>query len=208
MKNRFENKGTIYKIAGAIIAVMMSLALILGAAGSYTVINSRAASVISKSKAKKLALKAFKVKAGKLVDYEIEYDSDSKKPKYEITFSTDTYDYEMEMYAKNGKIIEKSCEISEEPEYEAGKSIISAKKAKKKALADAGLKKAKKVKVSLEDYEEEDEDSEDEDIDESEEEQDYGYYEVTFKNAGYTYEYEIDPVKGIVLKSHMELIKK
>ncbi len=205
MRIKEEKRGFIGRLAAIVFSILMSFILISGAASSLTTINASAASVISKGKAKKIVLKSFNVKASKIEEYECEYNDDDDPAVYEIGFSTEKYDYTAVVNAQTGTINERGCEIIEEPEYPSGKSIISKKAAKKKALANAGLKKAKKVKVSLEDYEEEDDDADDIEVDDV---YDYGYYKVTFSNAGYKYEYELDAVSGAVNKLYVKKNKK
>lgn len=67
--------------------------------------TNNTASLISKSEAKTIALNHAKVKASDIRDYEIELDRDSKVTTYDISFKSGKYEYEYEISASNGKIL-------------------------------------------------------------------------------------------------------
>lgn len=207
------------KMAATIVALMISVAMVGGLAGSMTVMEVNAASTISKKKAKKIAFKDAGVKSS-----EVDADSLSikkKSSKYEIEFETDDYEYDYEINAKTGKIIEKDVEIFTVKAQATNAKTISKNKAKKIALKDAGVSKPKKMKVSLKtddddefDYDDDsdddndddydDDDDSDNDDDEDDEESSYQYYEVSFRTSTYKYVYDIDAVNKTIIKIEMD----
>ncbi len=206
------------KIAATIVALMISVAMVGGLAGSITVMEVNAASTISKKKAKKIAFKDAGVKSS-----EVDADSLSvkkKSSKYEIEFETDDYEYDYEINAKTGKIIEKDVEIFTVKAQATDAKTIGEKKAQKIAKKDAGVSKPKKMKVSLKtdddefdyDYDSDDDDDDDYDDDDSDDDDDdddeessYQYYEVSFRTSTYKYVYDIDAVNKTIIKIEMDL---
>jgi len=72
-----------------------------------------ASTLISKAKAKSIALNHAKVKTADIRDYEIELDKDSTVATYEIGFESGKYEFEYEINAKTGKIIKSQKEIND-----------------------------------------------------------------------------------------------
>ncbi len=101
---------------------------------------------------------------------------------YEIEFESDTYEYEFEINAKTGKIIEWD---------KAKKEIITLAEAKKVALKKAGLSSKTvtytKAKLTKDDGDQ--------------------IYEIEFTYNGYEYEFEIDAEDGTVIDWDKEKIK-
>lgn len=204
------------KIAATIVALMISVAMVGGLAGSMTVMEVNAASTISKKKAKKIAFKDAGVKSS-----EVDADSLSikkKSYKYEIEFETDDYEFDYEINAKTGKIIEKDVEIFTVKAQATNAKVIGKSKAKKIALKDAGVSKPKKMKVSSKtddddefDYDDDSDDDDDVDYDDDsdndddDEESSYQYYEVSFRTSTYKYVYDIDAVNKTIIKIEMDL---
>lgn len=131
--------------------------------------------VISKSKAKEIAMNHAKVK--EITNYKIEKDNDDGVLEYEIEFVSGNKKYEYVMNASNGKILK----------YEI-KTIslqkITSHQAKKIALKHAGLlnQKVNDLEVELEDH----------------------YYEVSFETKSYEYEYKIDAKSGKIINYEKE----
>ena len=67
--------------------------------------SSKADSIISKAKAKDIALKAAGVKESEIFDYEIELDRDDGVASYEISFQAGNIEYEYDIKASDGKIL-------------------------------------------------------------------------------------------------------
>ena len=203
------------KMAATIVALMISVAMVGGLAGSMTVMEVNAASTISKKKAKKIAFKDAGVKSS-----EVDADSLSikkKSSKYEIEFETDDYEFDYEINAKTGKIIEKDVEIFTVKAQATDAKKIGENKAIKIAKKDAGVSKPKKMKVSLKtddddefDYDDDSDDDDDDDYDDDsdndddDEESSYQYYEVSFRTSTYKYVYDIDAVNKTIIKIEMD----
>ncbi len=66
--------------------------------------------LITKAKAKSIALKNAGVKAKNIFDYEISLEKEKGIWVYEIDFETKKYEYEYEINAKSGKVIRKDIE--------------------------------------------------------------------------------------------------
>lgn len=109
-------------------------------------------------------------------------------PHYDIDFVSGGYEYEVEVNAKNGRIIGYEREREEKkPQVDTSK-FISADAAKKAALAHAGLTEAQVTELEAE-----------LDTDSL-----TAHYDVDFKCGGYEYEYKINAKSGKVISFEKE----
>ncbi len=137
-------------------------------------------------KAKEIALENAKIKKADAVFKKAYYDSDDLVAHYDIKFVANGYEYEYEINAANGAILEKDIEkepVREQVSQVPEKELISKEKAKEIALSHAKVDsaKVKAVKVEL-------------DRDDL-----IAHYEVEFVEGKYEYEYEINAESGKVI---------
>ena len=140
---------------------------------------------ISVEAAKQKALDNAGVKAKDAVFLKAYYDSDDLVPHYEIKFHANGYEYEYEVKAADGAILDKDVEREREPvkTTSASSNYISADKAKSVAYSHANVKAAnvKYAKAEL--------DRDDMVV----------HYDVEFVAGKYEYEYEINAETGKVI---------
>ena len=137
-------------------------------------------------KAKEIALENAEIKKADAVFKKAYYDSDDLVAHYDIKFVANGYEYEYEINAANGAILEKDIEkeeIREQVSQAPEKELISEEKAKEIALSHAKVDsaKVKAVKVEL--------DRDDLIV----------HYEVEFVEGKYEYEYEINAESGKII---------
>ncbi len=164
---------------------------------------------ISKEKAKEIALNDAKVT--KYNKMEIEFDADNGIIIYDVEFETDTHEYDYEIDAVSGKIVNSNKEKHDEDDHNdyedhdedddhthhdtnsnnsnntnTSSNFITSSKAKEIALNHAKVNNAQNIKVEL--------DSEDRE------------YSVEFKYNGKEYDYEIDAISGKIIEYDIEPI--
>lgn len=146
---------------------------------------------ISVEAAKQKALADAGVKEEDAVFLKAYYDSDDLVPHYDVKFEANGYEYEYEVKASDGAVLEKDVDKERRPVNNAPASddYISADKAKSLAYEHAGVKAAdvKFAKAEL--------DRDDLIV----------HYEVEFVAGRYEYEYEINAESGKVIASDREL---
>lgn len=146
---------------------------------------------ISVEAAKQKALADAGVKAEDAVFLKAYYDSDDLVPHYDVKFEANGYEYEYEVKASDGAVLEKDVDKERRPVNSAPASddYISADKAKSLAYEHAGVKAAdvkfSKVELDRDDL--------------------IVHYEVEFVAGRYEYEYEINAESGKVIASDREL---
>ena len=139
-------------------------------------------SYISADRAKEIALADAGVKKADAVFLKVKLEWSDGVAVYDVEFYSKGTEYDYEINARTGKILESERELDnfEAPSYD---EFISADEAKRIALKDAGLKASqvsiRKVKLDWDDGQ--------------------GQYEVKFTTEDYEYEYEIDAVSGRIL---------
>ena len=146
---------------------------------------------ISVEAAKQKALADAGVKAEDAVFLKAYYDSDDLVPHYDVKFEANGYEYEYEVKASDGAVLEKYVDKERRPVNNAPASddYISADKAKSLAYEHAGVKAAD-VKFSKAELDRDDL---------------IVHYDVEFVAGRYEYEYEINAESGKVIASDREL---
>ncbi len=149
--------------------------------------------VISAEKAKEIALKHAGVSVDKAVFEIVHLDKDDGVYEYEVDFRVGNVEYDYEIDAVSGKILDYDKEAqydkpqnNDKPVNSTSGSKISTEKAKSIALNHAGLS-ADKVSFIKAEFDKED-----------------NAYEIEFVNGGFDYEYEIDAVSGKILDFEKE----
>lgn len=138
---------------------------------------------ITVEEAKAAALKRASLDESQVTFTKTKLDTDDRIPHYDIDFVSGGYEYEVEVNAKNGRIIGYEREREEKkPQVDTSK-FISADAAKKAALAHAGLTEAQVTELEAE-----------LDTDSL-----TAHYDVDFKCGGYEYEYKINAKSGKVI---------
>ncbi len=157
--------------------------------------------ILTKAKAKEIALKSAGVKASNISNYEIELDKDGKTSIYEISFEEAEKEFEFEINATTGKIINKEIEEKEEetpaPKVKAietpvyASTSLSEASAKAIALKDAGVDESKITAYKIE----------------SGSQGMIMVYEISFKSEKTKYEYKINALFGTILEAEKKAIK-
>ncbi len=141
---------------------------------------------ISIENAKEIALNNAGVKKEDAVFKKAYYDSDDLVAHFDIEFVANGYEYEYEIKASNGAILEKDIEkepIREQVSQAPEKEIISKEKAKEIAFAHAKVDSAQ-VKYSKAELDRDDL---------------IAHYEVEFVEGNFEYEYEINAESGKII---------
>ncbi|MDR2939078.1 MAG: PepSY domain-containing protein [Clostridiales bacterium] len=161
-------------------------------------VNNNANNYIGEEKAKLIAIAHSGVPGAQIVLTKTKLDYDDGRVDYDIEFYYNNTEYEYEIDAISGQILEvdqdKKNNSNKNNSSQAQQQIINPagyigeEKAKSIALSNGGLtaQQINKIKVEL--------DKEDGKM----------IYEVEFKNGQMEYEYEIDAVTGTILKSDIE----
>lgn len=149
---------------------------------------------IGEAEAKNAALRHADVSEEDAFFSKVETETEDGKIKYEIDFSAGGYKYDYEVDGRNGAILKSEKELENKKSDVAGNdeeeiSAIDEETAKRAALNHAGISEedARFTNVEIDD--------------------DGHYYEVDFIANGHKYEYEIDVLRGTVIKYEKEEIK-
>ncbi len=145
---------------------------------------------ISVEAAKQKALDDAGVKAEDAVFLKAYYDSDDLVPHYDVKFEANGYEYEYEVKASDGSVLEKDVDKERKPvnSSPASNEYISAEKAKSIAYDHASVKAAD-VKFSKAELDRDDL---------------IVHYDVEFVVGNFEYEYEINAESGKVIASDKE----
>lgn len=145
---------------------------------------------ISVEAAKQKALADAGVKAEDAVFVKAYYDADDIVPHYDVKFEANGYEYEYEIKASDGKVIEKDVDREVKPVNKPSEQeeYISADRAKAIAYEHASVKAAD-VKFSKAELDRDDL---------------IAHYEVEFVAGNFEYEYEINAESGKVIASDKE----
>jgi len=147
---------------------------------------------IGKEKAKEVAFKKAGVKESEVRDLEVELDLEKGVLVYQVDFDTKAYEFEYDINATSGKIVEEKKEptgyVEVEKPSQQNTSYISESEAKSVALKHAGVKASSVVfeKVEL--------DSDDGVM----------VYEVDFRTSSYEYDYKVNAKSGKILEVDKE----
>lgn len=145
---------------------------------------------ISVEAAKQKALDDAGVKAEDAVFLKAYYDSDDIVPHYDVKFESDGYEYEYEIKASDGSVLEKDIDKERKPLKSVPDSdeYISEDKAKSIAFDHAGVK-AEDVKFLKAEFDRDDL---------------IVHYDIEFVSGKFEYEYEINAESGKVIASDKE----
>lgn len=178
-----------YVGAGFICAFVAAAMPYAGTSDVATVEASQ--SVITKSAAKEIVLKASGFEDSQIKEYTVKLEGKGKNKEYEISFVKGAFRYEYELNAYTGKIKDKDIDRVSISDADATKDIGKSK-AKSIALNKAGRKASDvsgmEVKLKTE--------------------KGYRLYKVEFEDKQYEYEYEIDAYTGKVLDADRELLEE
>lgn len=152
---------------------------------------------IGVTKAKNAAFKHANVKASDAWDVEVDLDTENGKLVYEVSFDAGGYDYDYDIDAYTGKVLNHKKEKDDDRQAAAkatvlvsptSKKTIGVDAAKSAAFKHAAVKsgKARDLEVELDD------------------EKGSLLYEVSFDAGGYEYSYDIDAYTGKVVRSEKE----
>ena len=166
-----------------------------------TTVQSTSENLITKAKAKQIALNHAGLAEANISKYEIETDREKNSVTYEISFHSGNFEYEYEINAANGKIIksEKEAEKSVKPQttpetttvQNTSENLITKANAKQIALNHAGLAEANISRYEIE----------------TDREKNSVTYEISFNSGNFEYEYEINAENGKIIKSEKEAEK-
>lgn len=146
---------------------------------------------ISVDEAKSIALASAEIAAADAKFEKASFDSDDLIPHYDIEFYANGFEYDYEISAKTGDIIEigKEKERSRNQAAASSDEYINAETAKEKALSHANVNAAdvNYIKAEL-------------DTDDG-----IAHYEIEFKAGAYEYEYKVNAVTGDIINGEKEL---
>lgn len=186
-----ETKKKLKSISALAVIFVLSLTLL---SGSILVFANAKNNTIGVEKAKTIALNDAGLKESDVRFVKAKLDKDDGRKTYDIEFYKGNKEYDYEIDAVSGQILEKDTDIEgysipkNAPEKQ-NTSLIGLKKAKDIALKDAGLK-SKNVKFVKETL----------DYDDGIE-----IYDIEFYSGNKEYDYEIDARSGKILEKDMEI---
>lgn len=191
-----ETNKNIKKLSKGAIALVLGLSLVSNSVVVFA--NPRKSSNIGVEKAKAIALRDAGLKAKNVGFVRAALDTDDGKKIYDVEFYSNGKEYDYEIDAATGKILEKDTDIenyvakannTNTKSASSAKGSIGSEKAKAIALKDAGLKASNVafVKVQL-------------DYDDGRQ-----IYDVEFYSNGREYDYEIDAVSGKILEKDSDI---
>ena len=147
---------------------------------------------ITLEQAKKVALDDAKLTAADVTFIKAKLDYDDGRAVYDIEFYSGAKEYDYEIDAATGRILEKDIDINDDvnapSEGQGSQTYITAEQAKAAALSAAGFS-ASEVRGLKAEF----------DFDDGR-----AVYEVEFKKGIFEYDYDIDAVSGKVLKAEKE----
>ena len=152
---------------------------------------------ISSRQAEDLALAHAGLTRSQVTKLETEFKDKKGKVYYEVEFEDAAYEYEYEIDAFSGKILDVEVEARKagnqsQPTTGSGSAdstYIGRQQAENLALAHAGFSRSQVTRLETE----------------FKDKKGKVYYEVEFKQGGYEYEYEIDAISGRILEIEKEL---
>ena len=150
-------------------------------------------SYIGKEKAKEIVFNHANVKESQVTNLWIEMDSDDGQMIYEVEFNVGSKEYDYEVSATSGKVIDYDVETDDDKEdvvtnTQTSTTTISKDKAKSIALTDANVTASQISNYEIE-------------LDE-------GKYEISFNANNKEYDYEISSTTGKILNKEVETDEK
>ncbi len=153
--------------------------------------GSNSNNIISRDKAKNIALNHAGVSEKDIFDFDIELDKDKKALHYDIDFEVSNTDYEYEIDATSGKILFSKAE--KDDNYKAPSSSKTQKVEAKISKHEAENLVFNHLRIKKSDVRDYEIDFDDDDKNK--------VYEIDFKYGGYEYSYEVNAETGkVVLK--------
>ena len=165
--------------------------------------NASTKSYIGVEKAKQIAFNAAGINSNNIYDLEVELDYEYRTMIYEISFNSNSREYEYEINAVNGSIINGEKELDDDyypatnntirnnsttnTNKNTSTSYISRDRAKQIALGNAGISNVRDLSIELD------------------REGGKMIYEVSFESGNKDYEYDIDAVTGSILNKKIEV---
>ena len=164
--------------------------------------NASTKSYIGVEKAKQIAFNAAGVNANNIYDLEVELDYEYRTMIYEISFNANGREYEYEINAINGSIINGEKELDDDyypatnnsaksnttnTNKNTSTSYISRDRAKQIALGNAGISNVRDLSIEFD------------------REGGKTIYEVSFESGNKDYEYDIDAITGSILNKKIEV---
>ena len=164
--------------------------------------NASTKSYIGVEKAKQIAFNAVGVNANNIYDLEVELDYEYRTMIYEISFNANGREYEYEINAINGSIINGEKELDDDyypatnnsaksnttnTNKNTSTSYISRDRAKQIALGNAGISNVRDLSIEFD------------------KEGGKTIYEVSFESENKDYEYDIDAITGSILNKKIEV---
>ena len=145
---------------------------------------------ISVDEAKKYALEHAGLTSTNVKFQKAKFDGDDLLKHYDIEFVSNGYEYDYEINASNGAVIdfEKEKETKETASQQENTTYISKEKAKSIALKNAGVNEADAIALKVE----------------LDKDDGIAHYEVEFKSGGYEYDYEINAKTGAIIAKDKE----
>lgn len=154
---------------------------------------------IGKSKAKAIALDHAGVSEAALIEYEAELDQDDYRTVYDIEFETNEAEYDYELDALTGEIIESESRQTQKANKNDTSPIptkppviyLSEDRIKEIVFQHAGVDAANVYELEIE-------------LDGIDDDDDRAVYEVDFKVGRTEYDYDVDAITGNIIKSKVE----
>ncbi len=166
--------------------------------------TASAVTYLSTAKIKAIALEKADVKENEISNYYAEFDMDDGVASYEVSFKTEKYEYDVEINAVTGAVLDFDKELLDDDEdYKpvtnptnpepttnapVNETLIGKDKAKNIALKHAGVP-ANEIRGYSCEY----------DVDDG-----LKVYDIEFEHKGYEYSYEINAVTGKIIDSEKE----
>ena len=183
--NIMKNNSKMKKISTLSIATILGATILSGSFMSFATNNS----YIGVEKAKSIALKDAGVSNVTFVKAKLDTEDGVKV--YDVEFYKGNVEYDYEIDAKTGKILEKDTDIENytipTKQTKNNNAYIGVEKAKAIALKDAGLGSATFTKAKL-------------DTDDG-----IKIYDIEFRSGNMEYDYEIDAKTGTILEKDAEI---
>lgn len=167
---------------------------------------------ITKEDAEKIALSSENLKESDVIYVNVEFDYDDGKMIYDVDFATNKYEYEYEINAKTGDIVDKEKELNddyvevEKENTEKTKETTESKDTTKEKNNTSKITSKKALSIALSNAKLKESEVKDKDVEYEYESRYKKYiYEVSFETSKYEYEYDIDAATGKILNSEKEV---